>query len=124
MSYKKLLAAVVYVSMVYIFAATSVVGPPPPSGAYLLSTDCTNPYSETEIAIASGSLASPGGATFSDFGLPTNTFYGESAYTGTIGATNRTCSRIVGRDSYDTREWAYSCKVDDSVVCTVLIQQR
>lgn len=124
MNFEKPLAIFIYLSMFYILAATSVASSPPVNGPFLVSTDCTTPYSETDIVITTGAITSPGGSNFSDFGLPTTTFYGDNIYVGTIAGTNRTCHRIVGREGSWGREWAYSCKVEDAVACTVLLQAR
>jgi hypothetical protein len=123
MYFEKLGAIFVYLLMFAVLSATSILLPPAPTGTFLFSTDCTSPYSETEVGLSSGVITSPGGSTFSDFGLPVGTFYGEGVYTGTISGQTRTCDRLIGSDR-DSDEWAYSCKYQGTVVCTVLIQRR
>lgn len=108
---------------VFSILATSVArdGDAPYSGNQYIMSDCVTPTRDANITIIGGSISSPGGLTFLDFGFPSTVL--KQTVSGVVGLVNRECTVTYGEDGHNNVEnrWLYSCFDNGVYKCSIYI---
>lgn len=121
---KNLIAGLFLLFTVFSILATSSLKRDqyPDAGSHYIISDCVTPTVDATIVISNGTITSPGGASFTDYGFPTATL--AQTVSGTVSGATRECTVTYGEDGDNNVEnrWLYSCFDNGTFKCSIFIR--
>ncbi len=93
------------------------------TGSFTVTSDCVIPTLAKEVNAVNGTITSPSGVNWTDFGFPQNTVYIGQESNGTVSGEYRSCRPTYGDKESTINKWLWSCFDNGAYTCSIMVEE-